>query len=384
VDTLQDMVPLPEPDSGGRIPPPPPPPEEGGHPRRGWRVVGIVATTLVMVLVVQVIVLSQLQTPWIAFEPGSATSTDGLLAVNGTETYVDDEGQILYLTVRQNRLTALEWVVKARDPHIDIEREKDLYGDRSASEVRQENLDLMDTAKSQAELAALDYLGYDVFDPIGAQVVDIEAGSASDGALEINDVITAIDGTPVAQADELISVLRTLEPGVKVSLDVQDTDGTGQHTVEITLGARPDGTGGGFLGISTSTWYDVASDIPIDIDIDSGEVGGNSAGLAFSLSIIDLLTPGSLTGDHTVAVTGTMSVDGTVGDVGGVAQKAVAARRAGAQYMLVPRNLESEALKNSGDMQVIPVSTLQEALDALANLGGNADDLALPGTSEPN
>jgi Lon-like protease len=336
------------------------------------------------VLVVQVVVAAQLQTPWIAFEPGSATSTDGLLSVNGAQTYPDDEGQILYLTVRQNRLSALEWVVKARDPYIDIVREKDAFGDRSAGEVRQENIAMMETSKSQAELAALDYLGYDVFDPVGAQVVKVEPGSASDGVLELNDVITAINGTEVTEADELIAQLRNLQPGALVTLDVEKTDGTGQHRVEVTLGSRPDGTEGGFLGISTSTWYVVSPDIPVDIEIDSGEVGGNSAGLAFALSVIDQMTPGSLTGDHKVAVTGTMSVDGTVGDVGGVAQKAVAARHAGAQYMLVPRNLEQEALKNAGDMQVIPVSTLQEALDALSNLGGNAKDLALPGATQPN
>ena len=384
MDTLQDMVPPLEPEQGGPMPPPPPPPVEEGRSHRRWRVVGIIAATIVMVLVVQVIVAAQMQTPWIAFEPGSATSTDGLLDVSGSKTFVDDEGKILYLTVRQNRLTVLEWAVKARDPYIDIVREKDLFGDRSPSEVRQENLEMMDTSKSQAELAALDYLGYDVFDPVGAQVVSVEEGSASDGVLAVNDVITAINGTPVTKADELISVLRTLGPGAVVALDVQATDGTDERTLDITLGSRPDGTDGGFLGISTSTWYDVAPNIPVSVDIDSGEVGGNSAGLAFCLSIIDLLTPGSLTGDHTVAVTGTMSVDGTVGDVGGVAQKAVAARRAGADYMLVPRNLEADAKKNAGDVQVIPVSTLQEALDALANLGGNADDLALPGSTQPN
>jgi PDZ domain-containing protein len=365
-------------------PPPPAPPEQHGERgHRGWRTVGVIAATVVFVLVVQVIVAAQLDTPWIAFEPGSATSTDGLLSIEGAQTY-DDPGQILYLTVRQNRLTALEWVMKARDPNIDVELEKDVYPDLDPQEARQVNRQLMDRSKSDAELVALQYLGYDVFDAAGVDVLGVETGAPADGKLEVGDVITAVDGTAVNKADDLTSRLRSMAPGDDVSLSVEDQDGSNPRTVDITLGTRPDGTGGGYLGITVGTHAIESPDVPVTIGIDSGDVGGNSAGLAFTLSIIDAMTPGSLTGDHTVAITGTISLDGTVGDVGGVAQKAVAARRAGAEYMIVPRNLEAEAKKNAKDMQVIPVGTLQEALDALSGLGGNAKELALPGSSQPN
>ncbi len=90
--------------------------------------------------------------------------------------------------------------------------------------------------------------------------------------------------------------------------------------------------------------------------------------------------PGDLLGDNKVAVTGTMELDGSVGEVGGIAQKAVAARRAGAKYFLVPRSLENEAKRNAGSMKVIPVSNLAEALDALASIGGNARELTLQTT----
>jgi PDZ domain-containing protein len=242
----------------------------------------------------------------------------------------------------------------------------------------------MDRTKSDAELVALQYLGYDVFKAAGVDVLGVEPGTPADGKLQSADVITSIDGADVFRAEDLTSRLRTMSAGTLVTLGVEDQDGANAHDVQITLGSRPDGTEGGYLGVTVGTHAVESPDVPVSIAIDSGDVGGNSAGLAFTLSIIDAMTPGSLTGDHTVAVTGTISLDGTVGDVGGVAQKAVAARRAGAEYMLVPRNLEAEAKKNAQDMQVIPVSTLQEALDALTNLGGNAKELALPGASQPN
>ena len=78
-------------------------------------------------------------------------------------------------------------------------------------------------------------------------------------------------------------------------------------------------------------------DFPLKIKIATGDVSGPSGGLAFALTIIDDLTPGNLTGGKKIAVTGTIEPDGTVGDVGGVAQKTVAARAAGARLMIVPR-----------------------------------------------
>jgi PDZ domain-containing protein len=100
-------------------------------------------------------------------------------------------------------------------------------------------------------------------------------------------------------------------------------------------------------------------------------VSGPSAGLAFTLAIIDDLTPGDLTGGKRVAITGTISPDGTVGPVGGVAQKAVAARSAGAKLMLVPPQEYDDAKSHADGMTVVRVSTLDDALRALRNNGGD-------------
>ena len=110
-------------------------------------------------------------------------------------------------------------------------------------------------------------------------------------------------------------------------------------------------------------------------------MGGNSAGLALTLAILDLLTPGELTGGLQVAGTGTIDLEGQVGPIGGIRQKVIAARRAGMDVLLVPRNELPEALDVAGDLQVEGVATLDEALMALAGLGGNADSLALPAGS---
>ena len=379
VDTRDDMLPpLPDPpwSSPGSVPTDP---AALPVPRRAlrWpRVVGIVGITIVFTLVALGAIASQVAVPWVAFEPGSASPADDRVEVTGAETFTPD-GDILFLTVRVNRLNMLELVTKSRDTSIALVSERDYFGTSTPQESRRQSKDLMVRAKSNAELVALSELGYDAFENSGVRIESVAADSAADGKLEQFEVITSIDGQATTTPQELITILSTRAPGASVTLAVENADGSDKRDVTVTLGTRPDGKSGGFLGITTSQRVSEAKDLPVRIDIDSGSVGGNSAGLAFTLAIIDQLTPGSLTGKNRVAVTGTIELDESVGEVGGIPQKAVAARRAGAKYFLVPRSLEKEAQANAGDMKVIPVSNLREALDALASIGGNANELAL-------
>ncbi len=121
---------------------------------------------------------------------------------------------------------------------------------------------------------------------------------------------------------------------------------------------------------------DLTYDLPFPVRVDTDDVGGPSAGLALTLGILDHLTPGPLAGDVDVAVTGTIGPDGTVGEVGGIPQKGVAAEDAGADLLLVPEAEEDAARRSVGsDVQVVGVADLQDALAALDAVGGNALDL---------
>jgi PDZ domain-containing protein len=345
--------------------------------RRRWpRVLGVIALTVSFTVLLAGVAASRISVPWVAIEPGSAAPAQDRVEVTGAQTFTPD-GDILFLTVRVKRLSMLELILRARDRNVSLVSERDYYGTSTPQQSRQEARDLMVRAKSDAELVALSRLGYAAFENSGVRVQSIDAGSAADGALRQFQVITAADGRRTATPQDLIAYLGTLGPGSTVSLSVENADGTETATVGVTLRARPDGKPGGFLGITTSQRVNEAKDLPVTVEIDSGKVGGNSAGLAFTLAILDELTEGSLTGGHRVAVTGTMALDGTVGEVGGIMQKAVAARRAGAEYFLVPRSLEPLARTTAGSMQVIPVSNLDDAIEALASIGG--DTSVIPG-----
>ena len=135
-----------------------------------------------------------------------------------------------------------------------------------------------------------------------------------------------------------------------------------------------DESGGPFVGIEVRPAYAT----PYEIAIDSGKVGGPSAGLAFTLAVIDLLTPGELTGGIEIAATGEVQDDGRIGQVGGVPQKTASVRDDGIELFLVPAaNFEAAAEMAGDSLEVVAVETLDDALRALAELGGNAGDFVL-------
>ncbi len=136
----------------------------------------------------------------------------------------------------------------------------------------------------------------------------------------------------------------------------------------------------------------VIPELPFPVTLRTDDVGGPSAGLAFTLAIMDLLTPGELTGSQPVAVTGTMGSDGKVGAIGGIEQKVVAVERSSEhpKVFLVPAddrcgqdggscNYSDAVRKAAGKLTIVPVTTLDDALAALANVGGNGLALGTPG-----
>jgi PDZ domain-containing protein len=209
--------------------------------------------------------------------------------------------------------------------------------------------------------------------------VEVVKGMPADGVIQPGETIVGIDGTPITTTAQLRDIFAAHAPGDTLSLELEGTDGT-RHTSSVKLGENPDKAGSAFLGVSLQDRVH----LPFDVSVDSGRVIGPSAGLAFTLSIMDFLTPGELTGGQRVAVTGEIHPDGTIGPIGGVKEKVTTVRRAGIKVFLVPQDNYADAKAKAGDsIQVIPVSTLDDALKALAGLGGNALALGTPGGSAP-
>jgi len=355
----------------------PPGPAAGVPPRHRW--VPWLAGILTLLVLGVLTAAAFIHVPYVIISPGDATPLDAsVLRVEGAQTY-EHRGELLYLTVAvSNRDPNLYRYLFAKlDGDAAVEKRQSIIGCAGYEESGRLARDEMDQSQDVAKAVALRRLGYEVQAlPNRVQVIEVQCDGPSDGRLQLGDVIVAVDGTPVTTAAEVRPLILAHAPGETVEFTVE-RDGQ-RTTVPVELGKR---AGAAFAGILTQT--DFRHEIPVAVSIDTARVSGPSAGLAFSLAIIDDLTPGDLTGGGDVAVTGTILEDGSVGPVGGVAQKAVTARRAGARLMIVPIDEVHDAKAHAGDMKVVGVRNLDEALQALADAGGAAIS-AVPAIAAPS
>lgn len=348
----------------------------GRRSRRRVRL-GAAAVLLAIVALVAGLVV---RLPYYVLSPGSSRATEPLITVDGAPTYTND-GAVDFLTVSMRQVTPIEVVASWINQSQELRSEEELLGSRTPSENREIDLRMMAGSKDAAQYQALTRLGYDIAEHgTGAVVSTVAAGGPASAELVPGDVVVAVDGTAVSFSDQVVALIGASAPGTALRFDVVpfDTAIEGSRparTVTVVLGARPDDPAKGYLGVSMFT-RDLSFDFPVQVSIDSGGVGGPSAGLAFTLGILDVMTPGSISGGLSIATTGTMALDGTVGPVGGVHQKVIAARRRGVTLMLVPASEIDEARRYAGDLRVEPVRNLDDALAVLATVGGG--DAVLP------
>jgi PDZ domain-containing protein len=288
------------------------------------------------------------------------------------------QGEVLFTTVSLYKAKTFDAIQSWFNHNIDLVPEKQILGTTKPNQLNQQNLQEMTQSKDTAVDVALRRIGVQE-EGKGTLVAGVERDAPANGHLNAGDVIVSIDGKPTLLSQDAVTVIRAHKPGETSQFVVQGANGQ-QRTETITYGENP-ATHVAYVGISLTT-KDMHFDVPYTVKIDSGQVGGPSAGLAFTLEIIDTLTPGDLTGGKMVAVTGTIDEDGTVGEVGGVPQKTAAVKAAGAHYFLVPASEYAEAKKHAGkNLTIIPVHSLEDALSAIRTLGGNTAALGPPPAS---
>lgn len=307
---------------------------------------------------------------YVALTPGPTEDAASLVEIDGAASYTSS-GELLLTTVAvEEDLGVGDWARAVFDASIDTVPRRVLFppgADRE--EVTRQNAALMVDSQLAATVVALRRAGYEIPEEFaGARIEEVLSEPAA-GILEEGDVIVGVDGRPTTDGAEVADAISGVEPGEVVELEVRRGDEERVETVRVVT--SPEEPGRAFLGVLLSSHLE----LPVDVAIDAGVIGGPSAGLMFALSIVDLLEPGDLTGGSVVAGTGTLESDGAVGAVGGVRQKVVGAtdpsgdRRPASVFLVPTGNLEQvRDVAVSRDLLVVPVTTLDEALEAVADV----------------
>lgn len=327
--------------------------------------------------------------PYVALVPGPTSDTLGssrgkpLIEVKGRQTYPTD-GHLNFVTVayrggpgdRIDLFSALRgWV----DSDVAVVPEETIFPkDESVKEVEQQNTAQMQSSQEVATAAALRELDIPVTTSV--QVQATQPGMPAHGKLRAGDQISGVDGTDVGNVQQISAAVSRHKPGEAVTFTVKraakdqqgkDDGGDGkpaeaeEESVKLSTVPSKEKSGKAAVGVLMQERYV----FPFTVKISVGNVGGPSAGLMFALGIYDKLTPGSLTGGRFVAGTGSIDPDGSVGAIGGIQQKMIAARNAGATVFLTPEANCPDALAAAPEgLRLVKVDTIKDALSALDTL----------------
>ncbi|HEU5108839.1 MAG TPA: PDZ domain-containing protein [Micromonosporaceae bacterium] len=301
--------------------------------------------------------------PYVVLSAGPTVNTLGsqdgkeVIRVSGRPTS-KSEGQLRLTTVSVRPETDLLSAIWAwfDDEEAVVPRELIYPPDQTEEQVEQRNEEDFKESQTSAETAALSELGY----PVQVTVTKVVPGGPSEGKLRTGDVLTSVGGRPIGTAGELTDLIRGRPAGTALTIGYNRAGVPG--TASVTSRAAKDGDPPR-IGVE----IDQKQPHPFTLKIELDEIGGPSAGLMFALGIVDKVRPDDLTGGKIIAGTGTIDDRGRVGPIGGIPQKLVGARAAGAEYFLTPADNCAEAADNPVEgLTLAKVATLSDALDALA------------------
>ena len=333
------------------------------------------------VTVFTLVLANTLSVPYVALRPGPVVNTLGssaddkpLISISGHQTY-PAKGQLDLTTVSllggpQQPIHLQEALAGWIDGTVAVVPLQDVFPPgQTQQQNEQENAREMADSQQAAAAAALTQLGIAVKSTL--RVTGLVGSAPAAAVIKEKDEILAVNGTPATDLDQLRAVLQKAKAGESVQVTIRR--GSTQSTVSARTTAGDDGRAA--LGVFIGRGFT----LPFTVKIQLNDIGGPSAGMMFALGIIDLLTPGDLTAGKRIAGTGTIDDErGLVGPIGGIRQKLVGARRAGARYFLAPKDNCDEVVGHIPDgLAVVKIATLSQAERAVKEIAaGRATTLA--------
>tara|TARA_X000000368_G_scaffold99626_1_gene76756 strand:+ start:559 stop:1560 length:1002 start_codon:yes stop_codon:yes gene_type:complete len=316
-----------------------------------------------IIVVASIMPFGLMKTDYYFMAPGPPYQWD--ITIEGAKSY-DYEGNLYQLTVRRDEANYFTYVWAKVDNSVDLySREVILPKGVTPQELSEISMQNMKTSENIAIAVALNLLDYQIeTEGDGVLVVGIMDDSPVVGKLLKEDLIISINNEVIKSTTEFISLLRTYEIGDMVSIGLIRNDK--EMSIETKLIEHIEYENEPMVGFLAST-PNQRFVFPISVDIDTGNVGGPSAGLMMALNVYNSLTEYDITKGIKVAGTGTIEIDGSVGPVGGVKQKVIAAKNAGSTLILVPTaNFDDVQSYIDEDTSIVSVDTFNEALNLIS------------------
>lgn len=311
--------------------------------------------------------------PYYVSKPGMAKELEPIIKV---ENGYKEKGNFMLTTVRMGRANIYSYLEAKVSKYEELYPEELILNKKeSEEEYNTRQLHLMAGSKQNAIEVAYRHAGYPVnYKYNGIYVMQVIPSMPADGKLHVGDRIYKVDGHQFPSSEKFIEYVGKKRAGDKVTLTYLRNG----NTKSVTLSLQPFKEDTSKVGIGISLVDDKEIIVDPKVKIKTDEIGGPSAGFMFSLEIYNQLTKDDLTKGYQIAGTGTIEVDGTVGPIGGIEQKIVAADKAGAEIFLAPNEKGIKdsnyraALKTAKEiktkMKIVPIDTFDDGVGYLEKL----------------
>ncbi|MGI8826941.1 MAG: S16 family serine protease [Chloroflexota bacterium] len=336
--------------------------------------------TLLMVVAIAAAVLSLLPASYYMLLPGDARPVARMIHIQGYSP-VPSQGGLFMTDVTVYKVNhKLEELYGRINPNADLEPVQAVAGNLSENQYLHVNALAMTDSIQEAEIAALSVLGrYKLScSALRPQIGGVLPHTPAGRLLQPGDIIERVGTRTPCGSPGLFPLIRRMRPGAVLDLTVLRGNRTRVFHVRTIpgkltrSGLLPSARGKiAMMGVALQdTLVPGAVHLPVKIHINPGDTVGPSAGLMFTLGIVEQLKRQDITHGCKIAGTGTVDYLGQVGEIGGAKQKIIAARGAGAEYFLVPNTPGNvaPARAHRGHVTVIPVNTARVALAALMRI----------------
>ncbi len=302
-----------------------------------------------------------------AYLPGPVRDVERLIDVGSARTY-SSEGTLLLTTVSVDpQVTFSEMVRSAFDDSSAIVMKEAVTGGGSLDELIDAQKREIQQSKQDAQEVALAALGYAEPTGDGARIIATQQGAPAEDLLKKGDVIVSVDGESVDTTCDVGRAIDSFEVGDRIGIQIER--GGKRQSFQVGTVENPQDPGSPIIGVLMED-VNRRFNPGLEVTFDTGKIGGPSAGLMMSLALYDQLTPDDLTGGRKVAGTGTISCDGGVGPIGGIEQKIAGAEEEGAEIFLAPAGNAAAAEQVASEIEVVTVSSFDDALRYLEDLPG--------------
>jgi PDZ domain-containing protein len=300
--------------------------------------------------------------------PGIALSVEPMVKVPQQYLHSPEGTFILTTVIPQTPILAGEWAFAKLSPTVRlVPPEQIVPANTTPQEVARQGTQMLNESEQTAVAVGLQLAGYNVKTVgEGVKVVSIEPGSPSNQLLQPGDVITSLNGESTLTVPDLINKVQAQPANSTVELQILRNGQPMTLKVPLMPPTKPGDPPR--IGITVES-AGFKTELPFPVEIIPQKIaGGPSAGLMFTLTVYNMVTPQDLTGGRKIAGTGTISLDGTVGPIGGVEQKVAAAEGAGAEYFLSPPQNYAAAKSVANHIKVVQVATAEQAIQFLQSL----------------